>query len=98
MLEIRKTEEFKEWLDSLNDLMGRAKIQARIQRLAEGNMGNAKSVGGKVFEMRIDFGPGYRIYYTKLEKTIYLLLLVEAKELRRKIFRLQNFCFEIYGE
>ncbi len=95
MLEIRKTEEFKAWLDSVNDLMGRSKIQARIQRLAEGNIGNAKSIGGKVFEMRIDFGPGYRIYYTKLEKTIYLLLLggskrTQAKDIQTAKFLLRN--------
>ena len=75
MLEIRKTEEFKSWLDSLNDLMGRAKIQARIKRLAEGNPGNTKSVGNKVFEMKIDFGPGFRIYYMKHENVMYLLLI-----------------------
>jgi len=75
MLEIRKTEEFKVWLDSLNDLMGRAKIQARIKRLAEGNLGNTKFIGNKVFEMKIDFGPGYRIYYMKHENAMYLLLI-----------------------
>jgi putative addiction module killer protein len=75
MLEIRKTQEFKAWLDSLNDLMGRAKIQARIKRLTEGNPGNTKSVGNKVFEMKIDFGPGYRIYYMKHENVMYLLLI-----------------------
>ena len=75
MHEIRKTEEFKAWLDTLNDLMGRAKIQARIKRLAEGNQGNVKSVGSKVFEMKIDFGPGHRIYYAKQENTVYLLLI-----------------------
>ena len=75
MLEIRKTEEFKTWLDALNDLMGRAIIQARIKRLAEDNPGNAKSVGDKVFELKIDFGPGYRIYYAKQKNSIYLLLI-----------------------
>ena len=84
MLEIRKTEEFKAWLDTLNDLMGRAKIQARSKRLAEGNQGNAKSVGSKVFEMKIDFGPGYRIYYAKQENTIYLLLIGGSKRTQVK--------------
>ena len=84
MLEIRKTEEFKAWLDALNDLMGRAKIQARIKRLAEGNQGNVKSVGSKVFEMKIDFGPGYRIYYAKQENTIYLLLIGGSKRTQVK--------------
>ncbi|BDT79169.1 type II toxin-antitoxin system RelE/ParE family toxin [Polynucleobacter yangtzensis] len=84
MHEIRKTEEFKAWLDTLNDLMGRAKIQARIKRLAEGNQGNVKSVGSKVFEMKIDFGPGYRIYYAKQENTVYLLLIGVSKRTQVK--------------
>lgn len=84
MHEIRKTEEFKAWLDTLNDLMGRSKIQARIKRLAEGNQGNVKSVGSKVFEMKIDFGPGYRIYYAKQENTVYLLLIGGSKRTQVK--------------
>jgi putative addiction module killer protein len=84
MLEIRKTEEFKAWLDSLNDLMGRAKIQARIKRLAEGNSGNTKSVGSKVFEMKIDFGSGYRIYYTKHANVMYLILIGSNKRTQTK--------------
>ena len=84
MLKIRKTEEFKTWLDALNDLMGRAIIQARIKRLAEGNPGNAKSVGDKVFEMKIDFGPGYRIYYANQENSIYLLLIGGKKRTQIK--------------
>ena len=84
MLEIRKTEEFKAWLDTLNDLMARAKIQARIKRLAEGNQGNVKCVGSKVFEMKIDFGPGYRIYYAKQENTVYLLLIGGSKRTQVK--------------
>jgi putative addiction module killer protein len=56
MIEIRKTEEFIVWLDNLFDLIARAKIQARIQRLLEGNPGKVKSVGEKVFEMNPAFG------------------------------------------
>ena len=84
MLEIRKTEEFKDWLDSLKDLVGRAIIQARIKRLAEGNPGNTKCVGNKVSEMKIDFGPGYRIYYTQEESMIYLLLIGGNKRTQAK--------------
>jgi putative addiction module killer protein len=84
MLEIRKTEEFKHWLETLKDLIGRAKIQARIKRLAEGNPGNTKHLGSKVSEMKIDFGPGYRIYYTKQEDTIYLLLIGGNKRTQAK--------------
>ena len=91
MLEIRKTDEFKAWLDSLHDLMGRAKIQARIKRLAEGNPGNTKSVGRKVIEMKIDFGPGYRIYYTKHENVMYLLLLGGNKRTQVKDFQIAKY-------
>ena len=75
MLEIKKTEEFIQWLDSLFDLMGRAKIQARIKRLSEGNPGISKSVGDGVFEMKINFGPRCRVYYT-LHKNILVILLM----------------------
>jgi putative addiction module killer protein len=91
MLQIRKTDEFKAWLDSLHDLMGRAKIQARIKRLAEGNPGNAKSVGSKVIEMKIDFGPGYRIYYTKHENVMYLLLLGGNKRTQAKDIQIAKY-------
>jgi putative addiction module killer protein len=91
MLEIRKTDEFTAWLDSLNDLMGRAKIQARIKRLSEGNSGITKSVGSKVFEMKIDFGPGYRIYYTKHENVMYLLLIGGNKRTQVKDIQLAKY-------
>ena len=91
MLEIRKTDEFIAWLDSLHDLMGRAKIQARIKRLAEGNPGNTKSVGSKVIEMKIDFGPGYRIYYTKHENVMYLLLLGGNKRTQVKDIQIAKY-------
>ncbi|MBT8608436.1 type II toxin-antitoxin system RelE/ParE family toxin [Polynucleobacter paneuropaeus] len=91
MLEIRKTEEFKARLDSLHDLMGRAKIQARIKRLAEGNPGNTKSVGSKVFEMKIDFGPGYRIYYTQHENVMYLLLIGGNKRTQVKDIQIAKY-------
>ena len=100
MLEIRKTEEFKAWLDALNDLMGRAKIQARIKRLAEGNQGNVKSVGSKVFEMKIDFGPGYSTGFITQNKRIWLTFSLSevAKELRLRMFRSLNFWLKICKE
>jgi putative addiction module killer protein len=60
MIEIRKTETFAKWLDQLRDIRGRARVQARIERLALGNAGDVKPVGEGVSEMRIHFGPGYR--------------------------------------
>ena len=65
MIEIRKTERFAKWLDDLRDLRARARIQARIERLAGGNPGDVRPVGEGVSEMRLDCGPGYRVYFKK---------------------------------
>lgn len=65
MLQIRKTDRFAVWIDNLRDLKGRARVLARIERLAAGHAGDAKPVGEGVSEMRIDTGPGYRVYYVK---------------------------------
>ena len=65
MIEIRKTERFAKWLDDLRDLRARARIQARIERLAAGNPGDVRPVGEGVSEMRLDCGPGYRVYFKK---------------------------------
>jgi putative addiction module killer protein len=64
MIEIRKTEHFARWIDKLQDIRARARILARIERLAMGNPGDVKAVGEGVSELRIDYGPGYRVYYT----------------------------------
>ena len=63
MIEIRKTEIFSKWIDGLHDIRARARIFARIERLASGNPGDVKAVGEGVSELRIDYGPGYRVYY-----------------------------------
>ena len=74
MIEIRKTEHFAKWIDGLQDIRGRARIQARIERLAMGNPGGVKTVGEGVSEMRIDHGPGYRVYYLRHERSLIILL------------------------
>lgn len=74
MIEIRKTDEYAKWLDELKDLRARARIQARIERLASGNPGDVKPVGGGVSELRIDYGPGYRVYYIKHGIELIILL------------------------
>jgi putative addiction module killer protein len=61
--EIRKTEVFAKWLDGLCDVHARARILVRVERLAAGNPGNVKPVGEGVSELRIDYGPGYRVCY-----------------------------------
>ena len=62
MYQIRKTDRFAVWIDNLRDLRGSARILARIERLAAGHAGDARPVGEGVSEMRIDTGPGYRVY------------------------------------
>jgi putative addiction module killer protein len=74
VLHIRKTLVYAEWIDNLRDLQGRARILMRVERLAAGNPGDVKPVGGGVSELRIHFGPGYRVYFTQRELDIVILL------------------------
>lgn len=74
MLEVRRTDEFATWLGALRDTRARAKILVRIDRLAHGNPGDVAPVGEGVSEMRINYGPGYRVYYVQ-RGTRYVLLL-----------------------
>jgi len=74
MVEIRKTATFAKWLDDLDDIRARARILARIERLAGGNPGDVKPVGEGVSELRIDYGPGYRVYYKKKGRSLVILL------------------------
>ena len=74
MIEIRKTELFARWLDDLRDLRARARVQARIERLAAGNPGDVGPVGEGVSELRIDYGPGYRVYYKRYKRELIILL------------------------
>jgi putative addiction module killer protein len=74
VLEIRKTESFAQWIDTLSDLQARARVQVRIERLAAGNPGDVKPVGEGVSELHIDYGPGYRVYFTKRGREVVILL------------------------
>ena len=84
MLEIRKTEIFAKWLDGLNDIRARARIQVRIERLAAGNPGDVEAVGEGVSELRIDYGPGYRVYYRKRRQNVVILLAGGEKSTQAK--------------
>jgi putative addiction module killer protein len=66
---------FREWLASLADRTARARIAARVQRLAAGNFGDCKALSGGVWELRIDHGPGYRVYYARAGERLILLLV-----------------------
>ena len=74
MIEIRKTEAFARWIDGLRDVRARARILVRIERLAAGNPDDVKPVGGGVSELRIDYGPGYRVYYVQRGQGLIILL------------------------
>ena len=74
MTQIRKTETFAQWLDGLRDVRARARVQVRIERLAAGNAGDVEPVGEGVFELRIDYGPGYRVYFTRHAREVVILL------------------------
>ena len=74
MLEVRRTEVYAKWLDGLRDVRARARILARVERLAVGNPGDVRSVGAGVSELRIDYGPGYRVYFKRQGRTVVVLL------------------------
>jgi putative addiction module killer protein len=73
MIEIRKNELFAKWLDDLRDIQAKARVLVRVERLASGNAGDVKPVGEGVSEMRIDYGPGYRVYYIQRGSELIIL-------------------------
>ena len=88
MFEVQKTEEFDEWLAGLADQKAKAKIVSRIERLGFGNPGDVKPVGQGVSEMRVPYGPGYRVYFKQTGRTIVLLLCggdktTQVKDIKR---------------
>lgn len=74
MVEVRKTAVYARWLDGLRDIRARARILARVERLAAGNAGDAEPVGEGVSELRISYGPGYRVYYKQQGRELVILL------------------------
>lgn len=72
---VKKTDEYRDWLDRLRDQAGRARILVRVDRLIHGNPGDHRSLQGGVSELKIDFGPGYRVYYTQRGEQLLLLLI-----------------------
>ena len=74
MMRVRKTVEFARWIDGLKDIRARARVQVRIERLVRGNPGDVKPVGNGVSELRINYGPGYRVYFLKRGEQLIILL------------------------
>jgi len=83
MFEIRETKYYKRWVKGLRDRHARIRIGMRIERLQQGNPGDHKSFSD-ISELRIDYGPGYRVYYTKVGKEIIILLAGGDKRTQRK--------------
>jgi putative addiction module killer protein len=87
---------FGEWLAGLKDTRTKAKIVARIDRLSAGNFGDCKLLRGGLFELRIDWGPGYRVYYALLSRTSVLLLgggdkRKQSSDIKRALMHLENY-------
>jgi putative addiction module killer protein len=74
-MRVKKTDEYRDWLDRLRDQAGRARILVRVDRLIHGNPGDHRNLQGGVSELKIDFGPGYRVYYTQRGEQLLLLLI-----------------------
>ena len=84
MIEVRQTEEYSEWFANLRDKQARARINVRIRRLSLGNPGDVKPVGEGVSELRIDYGPGYRVYFLQRGREVVILLAGGDKRTQRK--------------
>ena len=87
MAEVRKTDTFAKWLDRLSDVQARARVLARIDRSADGNPGDVRSVGEGVSEMRIGYGPGYRVYYAGRGHELIILVAGGDKRSQPKDIR-----------
>src|SRR5690349_20126011 len=84
MIEVRQTEAYAKWFSSLKDHNARMRIDIRIRRLSLGNPGDVKPVGGGVSELKVDYGPGYRVYFTSRNKELILLLIGGDKSSQHK--------------
>ena len=91
-------EPFEDWMKALKDVAGRAAIRARLERVEEGNFGDHESVGDGVFELRINFGPGYRVYYGQDGKVIVLLLNGGDKSTQEKKIKKAKKYWQDYQE
>lgn len=99
MIEVRETELFSKWLTDLRDAVARARIAARIRRLALGNPGDFRPVGEGVSELRIDHGPGYRVYFVQRGAVLVVLLCGGDKRTQaRDIRKAKNMANELEDE
>lgn len=95
IIDIRKTELFAHWLDNVRDIQAKARVLIRIDRLASGNAGDVKPVGEGVSEMRVNYGPGYRVYFIQRGSELIVLLAggdksSQSKDIKSAIRLAQN--------
>jgi putative addiction module killer protein len=88
MFTVRQTQEFRDWLDALKDMRAQVRIAARLRLAEAGNLGDWKPVGNEVSEMRVAFGPGYRLYFTRRESILIVVLAggdksTQARDIKR---------------
>lgn len=83
-MRVKKTDKYRDWLDRLRGQAGRARILVRVDRLIHGNPGSHRNLQGGVSELKIDFGPGYRVYYTQRGEQLLLLLIGGDKSSQTK--------------
>lgn len=83
-MRVAKTDEYRDWIDRLRDAVGRARILMRVDRLIHGNAGDHRNLSDGVSELRIDVGPGYRVYYSKRGDRLLLLLVGGDKSSQAK--------------
>ena len=89
---------FEAWLRRLRDPQARARIRARLARVRLGNLGDAHAVGGSVWELRLDFGPGYRVYYAQIGSATLLLLAGGDKTTQQRDIRQAQAYFHDYQQ
>ena len=95
-MRVEKTDEYREWVDALKDRAGRARILARVDRLIQGNPGQYRDLTDGVSELKVDFGPGYRVYYSQRGTRLLLLLAggdksTQQKDIAKAIHLAKNF-------
>jgi putative addiction module killer protein len=84
IIEVRQSDQFQDWLGRLRDDRARARIANRIRRMELGNPGDTRQLGGGLMEMKIDYGPGYRVYFAHLRDSIVILLCGGDKRTQRR--------------
>jgi len=87
VIEVRQTDKYSEWFATLRDRQARARINTRIRRLSLGNPGDVKPVGEGVSELRIDYGPGYRVYFIQRGHEVVILLAGGDKRTQERDIR-----------